>query len=612
VTLLLAGVIVALSSARSSSVGTPLVSLSGSGSWGSFAELTAWQDALYGSPDAPKVDLNYVPHGTLLGREEFLAGNTDFVISGQPFTADELKTANKTSADMIDAPISVSSLAFVFNEPVAGFEWVSFKCDPDNPPEGDTTGGQDCFVRTKYNDPKKDFGPDNPELRVPNHNLAAMAFETAIVDSSKIQLNGWRHPDVFQLFGFPANVDPPPTDPPTVLPPAGFSFGGGTSAHPVSVLRSDGDEVNVYLQQFAKKVAPDDVWKAIVKAADPNADSASWPITERLANLGLIASRDGAEQQAAQLSLHGSDPRSGGKSQSIDGVIAPAPAWTLGDLKAKFPAGDQKFEFIALKNASGEWITPTPAAINAAIDAGGDVPLYALNNPSPGAYPLVWVDHLYAPAHGLSLEKTEGLAAVIRYLATAGQSEAGKVGEGRLSPDLSKKALAAADQLVESNCTGADEEVVKSSDPGPFAPDLPELHAIGTMSHCQKKEAPTTTAAAPSATSSVSSHATSPAGSLVTTPLPKASSLGSGESAFAVPSLTRPPTGAATSGSTPTNASGSTTTLPRNELLTAANLPLPVNSGATRGATLATLLLGAGLYLLVRPLTSGALRRGRR
>ncbi len=54
-------------------------------------------------------------------------------------------------------------------------------------------------------------------------------------------------------------------------------------------------------------------------------------------------------------------------------------------------------------------------------------PLYALTNKVPGAYPLVWVDHLYAPAHGLSIEKTEALAAVIRYLATAGQA-AGKAG----------------------------------------------------------------------------------------------------------------------------------------------------------------------------------------
>ena len=44
------------------------------------------------------------------------------------------------------------------------------------------------------------------------------------------------------------------------------------------------------------------------------------------------------------------------------------------------------------------------------------------------AYPLVWVDHLYAPAHGLSIDKTEGLAMTIRYLATTGQEKEQRLG----------------------------------------------------------------------------------------------------------------------------------------------------------------------------------------
>ena len=87
-----------------------------------------------------------------------------------------------------------------------------------------------------------------------------------------------------------------------------------------------------------------------------------------------------------------------------------------------------------MQNANGDWVAPTPDS----IDAGGRrpvarAPLFALTNKVPGAYPLVWVDHLYAPAHGLSIEKTEALATVIRYLATAGQDAAQPVGEGRLS-----------------------------------------------------------------------------------------------------------------------------------------------------------------------------------
>src|SRR5262249_22722230 len=137
---------------------------------------------------------------------------------------------------------------------------------------------------------------------------------------------------------------------------------------------------------------------------------------------------------------------------------------------------------------------PTPDSITKAVAAGGGKALYALTHDVPDAYPLVWVDRLYAPATGLSIEKTEGMAMLIRYLATSGQAKAAPVGEGQLSPALVTEALTAADSLVTSNCAAAGGEVVKSDDPGPLAPaSATAMTKIGPMLHCQVPVPPTTT-----------------------------------------------------------------------------------------------------------------------
>src|SRR5262249_51199291 len=142
----------------------------------------------------------------------------------------------------------------------------------------------------------------------------------------------------------------------------------------------------------------------------------------------------------------------------------------------------------------GDWVAPTADSITKAVAAGGEKPLYALTHDAPDAYPLVWVDRLYAPAKGLSLEKTEGIAMLIRYLATTGQEKAGPGGEGQLSQPLVAEALAAADQLVTSNCTAAGGVVVKSDDPGPLAPaSAGAMSKIGPMLHCEEPVPATTT-----------------------------------------------------------------------------------------------------------------------
>ena len=177
---------------------------------------------------------------------------------------------------------------------------MSYACDPDNPPDPPPVDSPDCFVRTQYNDPSKPFDDQtNPPVRIPNRNLAAMAFSASGRDpvGSTTNINMWRHPDVLAQFtNLPANAEPG-------LPDPFFSF--SPNAGPTPVNRSDGDELNYFLQQIAKTVAPTDVWKQIVKGADPTADPDTFPITERIPHVAGVVTRDGAEQQVAQLGLGG-------------------------------------------------------------------------------------------------------------------------------------------------------------------------------------------------------------------------------------------------------------------------------------------------------------------
>jgi hypothetical protein len=275
------------------------------------------------------------------------------------------------------------------------------------------------------------------------------------------------------------------------------------------------------------------------------------------------------------------------------------------DLQIAFP--DQHIQLAQMQNANGDWVAPTSDAITKAIAAGGAEPLYALTHPVPDAYPLAWVDNLYAPAHGLSIQKTEALATLIRYLATTGQEKAASVNEGRLSDDLVKQALAAADQLVEGNCVGADREIVASADPGPTAPaSAAAMRAIGNALHCEPKpgvpQTTTTTTlpliAPPPVTPAVTPSLGNDTGS---TSLATDSSGVTNTSG----SDTTPATSASTDTGSPNavdRGGGPVVVVKKHsaELVTVSHLPFPSPVGASGTDRLATFLLGVFLFLLLR------------
>jgi hypothetical protein len=138
---------------------------------------------------------------------------------------------------------------------------------------------------------------------------------------------------------------------------------------------------------------------------------------------------------------------------------------------------------------------------------------------------------------------------------------------------------------VASNCTGTDRSTFQSADPGKYAPDVPEMKAIGTMTHCQNGGAP----AAPTSTFDGSSP--------------------SFDSSFAA-------TSSVASTAAPTTAATDTTVVVAKKdkhrgaaALAASRLPLPIPGAGSGIDRLATLLLGAGLYLLLRKPVGRMLRR---
>jgi len=231
-----------------------------------------------------------------------------------------------------------------------------------------------------------------------------------------------------------------------------------------------------------------------------------------------------------------------------------------------------------VQNACGTWVQPTPATINNAINVSSQ-PLFALTHSdnscgSPSdqlsnAYPLTWVDYLYVKSAGLSAQKTEAVATLIRYLATDGQAAASPWGEGTLSPALVAQALNAANQVVQSDCPAAHGQVVQNTSPGADAPSLSGINAIGKMLHCVAPPPPAGAAAA--------AAGGSPA-------------LGN----FSLPGLPTTPAAPAT---TPASvAAHAAASLP--DAVTTAKLPLPLPG--TPIDRVITVLVGGLLYLAFR------------
>jgi hypothetical protein len=555
--------IAASSVAAQTSGSTPpaTVALRGEGADDPLGEMTAWQNDLFGTAKDGLIDLHYLANGGYAARQDFLAGSIDYALSGVPFTPAELAKLPNGASDLIDAPVQVAAMGMLLQPPATSkgsFGVLRQVCDPNNPPTVIPPGvdPNDCTMWVPFTGP----------VLIPHPNLAAMLFNYS--GGATPPLHEWDSAGVTAALAAlqPPDVPINMTQGSDFGPPAFLPQGvvGGT---PIPFLRSEPSETNYYLQQYVTTAAPA-VWTGLQPAGHPFG-----AVTERLPILA-VGTRPGVDAQVQAVEV----------PQGIGGgFVAPVPPYAIARARSEAPS--LKFQWVKVQNAKGEWLEPTTASINAAVNAGGDSPLYALSNPVPGAYPLVWVTHLYAPAHGLSAAKTETLATVIRYLATAGQGATSSAGDGQLPPAVAAKALAAANQLVLSNCTGTGFVLTGSASPGIYAPPSLAQQHLGQMLHCaQAPPAPASTA-----TTSTRVAATGSGGGVSTS-----------QQVLATSSSALPVTGP---GPAATAAAGppATSKDPGKGVPILAKLPLPFPwSGGGGWDPLSGLVIGAVLFLLAR------------
>ena len=551
--------------------GSVAVTLNGEGASDPAGELTTWQNDLFGNNGS--LNLDYIQSGGYKARQDLIAGSVDYAISGVPFTSQELAKLPPGAGSLIDAPVMASGLGVIVTPPYN-------QSDPSAIKHGWGLLNMSASSNTTY-------APYTGLTKLPAANLAAMIFNygqpTGNPIDANIALNKWNNPEVIAAFGLEtkppdANGNPPEID---------FTP-GGEDPGPLSYLRSDPSESNYYSELFASTAAPQ-VWLGLQKQLGALAVGDAVPPA-----LSTVHTAQGLSSQLDHLGL----PDQNGLPTLLPGpgdagtgsLLAVVPPAALGLFNVKAPGNLARW--VNIQNANGEWVEPSPASIDAAVNAGGDSPFFGLTHHVAGAYPLSYVNHFYAPSHGLSVEKTEALATAIRYLATDGQGVTAAHGDGQLSAKLVTQALAAANQLVLSNCTGTGAVLVTSSDPGRLAPNLPGLHAIGSMLHCEAPQAPSAaaTSSVPASGSPAASSGGVPAFSAAASPVD-----GSTPTAGGAPTggnTSPPPLKAAAK----PDAKGGT-----GGALRLASLPLSLPfSNVSTFDRLTALLLGAGFFLLGR------------
>jgi phosphate transport system substrate-binding protein len=146
------------SSATGGSSSAPQLSgsLTGAGSSAQQAAMQGWQAGFQAIQ--PGVTVNYDPVGSGGGRQQFLAGGTDFAGSDAALTADELtQAATRCGANgVFELPNYVSAIAVVYN--LDGVKDVNLSPA--------TTAGIFSGAITKWNDPA--VAADNPKATLPD------------------------------------------------------------------------------------------------------------------------------------------------------------------------------------------------------------------------------------------------------------------------------------------------------------------------------------------------------------------------------------------------------------------------------------------------------------
>jgi hypothetical protein len=531
-------------------------------------QINALSQPLYDA-DRP-LSPTYIALGDRDGRAALIRGDAQFAISGRPPSADDEAALKQAGKSLIEAPFALTSIQFIMAAPFTGTN------DPIHPP-----GIQTVTVV----DPSD---PDNSPVIKTDLPSPFRLTNSLVARSYLLGQGPWGTPALNALIQqqYPgANL---------------YAY-----ARPATqIARSDPGAVNYYLEEFLKAGDPD-AWAQAVSLAGVQADALSetFPFFASLGN--TVPTRAGDAAVGATI---GGWLDSASAFPPFGGLLGPVSAATAKIQfqdqvdKAKSNKAVTPLYSIAIQNKHGDFVTATPDVLTATAALGDGQALYGLNEDVPGVYPLTYVNNIYVPSSGLTIDQANGIATLMRVQAGAGQDLEVALGEGKLPTDLLAKTQSSADEVVRDNCNGAGGKVTTIPGGGEFWPKSVAEPTQSVVCVADTK--------APASAGSAGGGAPVPGGS-GNEPLGSTDSQsraggavspsGTGSTGTSTSSqeiASSPPTASSTRGNS-SNEGGSATGV-------LASLPLlPPSDGRYALDRLSTMMLGGAAFLVLRKLVRG-------
>jgi hypothetical protein len=462
------------------------------------ASFTKLINAMYDAPASSVISNSRVGSG--LARQRIVNALTDgrltggeerFIISGSPFSDAEKAALTKANATLIRAPVHAAHNAIIARRDLGTTRVIPGQ-DPEDP-EPQTEFGPPLVLDGPY----PDVALKASKMKLPWSVLGSQFFELSTAAS-------WSNPELLTTWGLAKNA----TDQKWHLPGSDYYFDTFGGQVPMFTARYEPSAANLYLLTALSKVATEQ-WNAYLAQTKVTGPGETFlgghPNTIRSRGVGSF--------------LQYLDDPTAETNNRFTGTMGPAPLWSIPLLYETYPNFNDALWVSELQNKSKEWVVPTSESITKAIAAGGDAPLYALDNAVPGGYPLAWVDSIYVPATGLSIDEVNAVSAFIRFIATDGQDIVKADSDGVISPDLLKKALDAANAAVTSNCDAAKGVARLEADSPyyPLAAAAPKLHALGPQMVCATPVDPSTTTTTSTSTTPTTAATTTTVAATTTT-----------------------------------------------------------------------------------------------
>jgi hypothetical protein len=547
----------------------------------------------------------------------FAVGGPRLAISGSPLTDAETNTLTTAKQTLVSMPVHAVNAAVLLSGPGKGAGFATSRLDENGievPGPVDELDGPHPTVHASM-------------FKLPWSNFAAMYLEVT-------GPNIWDDPGLLSLWGY-------------TLDPADGRYHRGSSPYyftyqglkPWFSARFEKAATNLYVQTAVARAAPGS-WSAYFQTQSSLSTPPS-PSESYLAGSKSTWRANGVQGLVAHLDDPDGSARASSVPSQTGGTMAVAPVWVVDKTIANSSnPGILKLWVAELPNKAGEWVAPTTESISKAVAAGGETPLYALDNPVPGGYPLTWVESVLAPAKGLTIDETNAVAAFVRLLVTDGQDVVAKDSDGVISPALVTKTLNQLNGVVQTNCDAAGGSSVSSKDSPYYPPaaQAPKLAALDAQNVCATKvpvvttTTTTTTTTAPTTTSTTAATTTTTSTTAAVTSDTASPSQGSSSQTRSAPAArttattrqanagtTASPTSTvstlgATTSTTRPGTTTATTASPQNDasgdvVLARAVLPLGLPSPGGGFDRLTTMLMGSALLLAVR---RAVLKRRRR